>query len=103
MLLSYKITGFFDHQYLSRETLSILDFLYRDSNQGKIAYKTTLLVECGQPCPVTPDMPKLTRGEFVWTGGSMATFKKNSKGKINYIIREKCLFIMYYITFQTIG
>ena len=36
-----KIVGFFAHQYFWKETTSALDFFLRDSNQGKIAYKST--------------------------------------------------------------
>ena len=48
MLSSNKITGFADHQY---------DHQYifcRNSNQGKIGCKDTLLVECGHACQVVP-------------------------------------------------
>ena len=34
-----KVTEFFDHQYLWKETTNVLDFLYTVSNQGKILCK----------------------------------------------------------------
>ena len=43
VLMSIKITGLFDHQYVWRSPKgkqSVLDFLVRDSNQGKVACKT---------------------------------------------------------------
>ena len=40
MLLSKKITGFFDQQYLWKLTANVLGFSHRHSNQVKIAFKT---------------------------------------------------------------
>ena len=42
MLLSKKITGFFDQQYLWKQTANVLGFLHRDSNQEKIAFKISI-------------------------------------------------------------
>ena len=41
MLLSNPIAGFFDDQYLWKEKDTVLDLLFRNSYQGKIASKTT--------------------------------------------------------------
>ena len=41
MPLSGKIIGFFDHQYLWKETTNVLDFLHGDVNQRRAACKTT--------------------------------------------------------------
>ena len=41
MLLTSQIAGFFYHQYLWKELISILDFLNEASYQGKVASKTT--------------------------------------------------------------
>ena len=41
MLLSCKIAGLFDHQYLQKEIINVLDFLHEDIYQGRIACKTT--------------------------------------------------------------
>ena len=40
-MLSNAISGFFDHQYLWKETVNVLHFLDRDSNPGKTVCKTT--------------------------------------------------------------
>ena len=47
VLMSIKIKGFFDHQYIRTSTKgkqSVLDFLVRDSNQRKGAYKIATAV-----------------------------------------------------------
>ena len=36
-LLFNQIAGFFDHQYLSKESICILDFLHGFNHQGKVA------------------------------------------------------------------
>ena len=36
-----SVRGFFDHQYLWKETINVLDNLHKNKYQGKIAYKTT--------------------------------------------------------------
>ena len=47
------------------------------------------------------DMAKLTRGEFVWSGGGMATLEIMPNEILCY--DEKiCLFIKFYINFQVI-
>ena len=51
MFLFNHIAGFFDHQYLSKETISVLDILHRDSCQKKIAFKKTTI---GWVWPVKP-------------------------------------------------
>ena len=40
MLMSNWIAGFFDHQYLQRGLMDLLDFLSRKSNQGFDKSKT---------------------------------------------------------------
>ena len=52
MLLSNKITGVIDHQYLWKGTINGLDFLHRDVYQRKIASKSWLgLAWCAEPRP----------------------------------------------------
>ena len=34
-----------------------------------------LLVMFGEACSITPSMPRLTKGEFGWCGGSMAAMQ----------------------------
>ena len=41
MLSSNQIARFFDHQYLWKESISILEFLYECSHQGKVASEAT--------------------------------------------------------------
>ena len=43
VLLSNQIPGFFDHQYLWKESIGILDFLHGDNHQRKVASETTTL------------------------------------------------------------
>ena len=40
-LLPSQTAGIFDHQYLQKKSISILDFLHRDNPQRKIKYETT--------------------------------------------------------------
>ena len=61
------------------ETVNVLDFLHRDSYQKKITCKITT-VGC-----VWPDVPchsqtylGLSGGDFVWSGGCIATLKNSS-------------------------
>ena len=44
VLLSNQITGFSDHQYLWKEAINVLDFLYKDIYQWKILSKNVGLV-----------------------------------------------------------
>ena len=53
MFLSNKIAGFFDHQYLWKETIIVLDFLRRISYREKIGCKSTI-VDWVLSCPVMP-------------------------------------------------
>ena len=46
-LLSNHIAGFFDHQYLWREPIKVLDSLHGDSHQGRENLMVILLVRCG--------------------------------------------------------
>ena len=39
--LSNQIAGFFDHQYLSKESIDIFDFLHGDYQPGKVESETT--------------------------------------------------------------
>ena len=76
MLSSNTITRFLDHQYLE-ETAIVLIFLLRDSNQGKIACKTT---NAGWVWPCMPSraqagMHRLIKGEFDWSGDGLATLE----------------------------
>ena len=44
VLMSIKVAGFFNHQYVWRSSKgkqSVLDFLVKDRNQAKVACKTT--------------------------------------------------------------
>ena len=41
MCLSNHISGFFDHQYLCKESIDISDFSHVDNRQGKVACQTT--------------------------------------------------------------
>ena len=41
VLLSNQIAGFFDHQYLWKETINALDFLHINSYQRKIVSQGT--------------------------------------------------------------
>ena len=50
MLSSSQIAIFFDHQYLSKESIDTLDFLHGDNHQYKVGSETTNLVGCGQLC-----------------------------------------------------
>ena len=54
MLSTNQIAVFFDHQYLWKESINILDFLFWDNNQGKIGLRLLVLFGRGQlgPCPV---------------------------------------------------
>ena len=56
-----KIAGFFDHQYLRKKTINVLDFLHRDSYKGKIATMQSCL--------------NLSGGDLGWSGGGMAIYK----------------------------
>ena len=47
-VLSNHIAGFFDDQYLWRESIIVLDFLHRDRHQGREILKVILLVRCSQ-------------------------------------------------------
>ena len=50
-LLSNQIIGLFDHQCPWRALINILDFLYGDNHQRKVASEgLLLLVRCGQLC-----------------------------------------------------
>ena len=69
-VLTDEIAGFFDHQYLWKEAINTLDFLNRDSNQGKITLSR-------------PDMPGLTKGEFGWSGVGLATLEVIQNGRLN--------------------
>ena len=74
MLSPNQIEGFFDHQYLWKETINFLDFLHRDSYQERYV-RLLLLLGCGQACPSTSKLYKLLRDEFSWYGGGMVTLK----------------------------
>ena len=41
MFSVYQIAGFFYHQYLLKESINILEFLYGASHQSKLAPETT--------------------------------------------------------------
>lgn len=45
---SNQTVGFFDHKYLRKESIGILDFLHGKSYQSKVASETTILVGFGQ-------------------------------------------------------
>ena len=47
MLSSNQIAGFFDHQCLWNETIIALDFLFKDSHQGKEMFKSTTVSWAG--------------------------------------------------------
>ena len=49
--------------------------MLRDSNHGKTTCKTITTVMFGEACSITPSMPRLTKGEFGWCGGSMAAMQ----------------------------
>lgn len=49
-----------------------LDILYRDNLQEEIACKTTAAVSVSRCAYSCPDMSKLPRGVFNWSGGGMA-------------------------------
>lgn len=40
MLLSNQVERFFDHRYLWKESINILDFWHVDSHQGKVTDET---------------------------------------------------------------
>ena len=42
-LSSNQIAGFFDHQYLCKESIGIIDFLQVDNYQGTVALQNTTL------------------------------------------------------------
>ena len=39
--MSNQAVGFFDHQYLRKETINVLDFLHKDSYQREIVSKSS--------------------------------------------------------------
>ena len=43
-LSSNQTAGFYDNQYLGKKSSNLLDFLYADNHQEKVAFKTTTLV-----------------------------------------------------------
>ena len=47
-LSSNYIAGFFDHQYLWRESFNVVDFFHIDSHQEMETLRVILLVTCGQ-------------------------------------------------------
>ena len=49
-LSSNQIAGFFDHQYLWKESSDILCFLYGGNQQGEVEYEVLLFVGCDQLC-----------------------------------------------------
>ena len=68
MLLSKQVAGFFYHQYLCKETISVLDFLHRDNSQGKIASKSTDVgyMWSGVASHVQTCL-SLSRGDYGWS------------------------------------
>ena len=66
MLLSNHIAGFFDHQYLWIEIISVLDFLYRSIYQIQIVSKSaTAVLGVARLVQRCLDTPRLARAEFV--------------------------------------
>ena len=63
-----------------------LDFLRRDSYQGKKASKTTAVGW------VWPAMPRLAYTSQGWIALGVVRIKNNSEWKINYILRSKGVF-----------
>ena len=53
-LSSNQITGFFDLQYLWKQSIDILDFLHGDNCQGKVTSEITTLVACGHLSLIPP-------------------------------------------------
>ena len=85
MFLSNPIAGFFDDQYLWKEKDTVLDLLFRNSYQGKIATKTTTVglgvASRTQPLPDSPGLVKSTTflkkiDETAWFFACWCTFMK---------------------------
>ena len=53
MLLSNQVERFFDHIYLWKESINILDFLDEIGTSGRYQPRLLLLVGCHQECAVT--------------------------------------------------
>ena len=89
MLSPIKLQGFY-HHYLWKETMNVLDFFQRDSNQEKKAYNTT----AGWVWPCMPpshaqrclDLPGLN---LVGLKVKFGHITRSSECKINWILREK--------------
>ena len=71
-LLSNQIVRTFDHQYIWKETINVLDFLHRDICKKKIAsYSTSIsCVWPGIPSDAQT-CPNLLGGEFGWSGAGV--------------------------------
>ena len=66
VLLSNQITGFSDHQYLWKEAINVLDFLYKDIYQWKILSKNVGLVcQAVQSTQSLVILTKVSRGPAI--------------------------------------
>ena len=68
MLLFNQIAGFFDHQYIWKECIDILDFLHEGIHEGKVASKPTTF---GWVCPGKPSYAQICPeflNAFCWSG-----------------------------------
>ena len=71
---------------------------FTKSHQWKIAAKTAAVVwipKNTQPCP---DLPRLIKGEFVWSVGGMVTFKVIRNNILNLVIQylyseKNCIYL----------
>ena len=68
MFLSNQIAGFFDHQYLWKESINILEFLHEGSQQGKISSETFSIYyfwfDEARRARLRPNFPRLAHAGF---------------------------------------
>ena len=75
MDLSNKIAGFFDHQYLRKKVINVLDFLHKASYKVKIANTTVYWMGPDVPSCVQSCL-NLSEGDFGWSEVAMASHKR---------------------------
>ena len=87
--------GFFDYPLVCNETVKFLDFLHRDSYQGKITLRLLLLVRCRLACPVMPRPNKICqRVDLGWFRDGIATLKIVQNEKKNEILKRRKIFFL---------
>ena len=100
MVFSSNIVGFFDHQYFLKETVSVLDFLHRDSYQRQTPSKSTTVVLMWASIHNHAQTRLNSSGsDFGWSECDVATLKIVQNGGLIKFWRPEFFPSIYYLTF----